>query len=140
MLITFDAPDSNECAAQRSSSNTPMQALTIWNDVVFFECAQHLGQRIVNEAVAKGDSAETVRQRIRHAFLLCLARYPTDEELTTVSAFYRSQLELCRADASGRDKIIGSLKPGADVTVDELAAWILVGRALINLDEFISRE
>ena len=140
MLITFDAPDSNECAAQRSSSNTPMQALTIWNDVVFFECAQHLGQRIVNEAGAKGDSVETLRQRIRHAFLLCLARYPTDEELTTVSAFYRSQLELCRADAPGRDKIIGSLKPGANVTADELAAWILVGRALINLDEFISRE
>jgi hypothetical protein len=140
MLMIFDAPDSNECAAQRSSSNTPMQALAIWNDVVFFECAQYLGLRIVSGSAPKADSVEKVRQRIRHAFLLCLARYPTDEELTTVDAFYRSQLELCRADTAGRDKILGPLKPSAEVTADELAAWILVGRALINLDEFISRE
>ena len=140
MLMTFDAPDSNECAAQRSSSNTPMQALTIWNDVVFFECAQHLGHRIVTDSAIQADSNATLRERIRHAFLLCLARYPTDQEVATVSDFYRSQLELCQADMSGRDKIIGKLKSVDNVTADELAAWILVGRALINLDEFISRE
>ena len=43
MLMTFDAPDSNVCIAKRSRSNTPLQALTIWNDVVFTECAQNLG-------------------------------------------------------------------------------------------------
>ena len=66
--------------------------------------------------------------------------WPVIQPMTTVSAFYRSQLELCRADTVGRDKILGPLKPSAEVTADELAAWILVGRALINLDEFISRE
>ena len=117
-----------------------MQALTIWNDVVFFECAQHLGHRIVTDSAIQADSNATLRERIRHAFLLCLARYPTDQEVSTVTDFYRSQLELCQADMSGRDKIIGKLKPVDNVTADELAAWILVGRALINLDEFISRE
>ncbi len=42
MLMTFDSPDSNECIARRASSNTPLQALTIWNDPVFVECAQAL--------------------------------------------------------------------------------------------------
>jgi len=46
MLMTFDSPDSTACTAQRSESNTPLQALTLWNDRVFFECSQQLGRRI----------------------------------------------------------------------------------------------
>ena len=37
MLMTFDTPDSNECAVRRMTSNTPLQALTLWNDPVFVE-------------------------------------------------------------------------------------------------------
>jgi hypothetical protein len=32
MLMTFDTPDTNECAVRRVTSNTPLQALTLWND------------------------------------------------------------------------------------------------------------
>ncbi|MFP6620533.1 MAG: DUF1553 domain-containing protein, partial [Pirellulaceae bacterium] len=140
MLMTFDAPDANACLAQRSASNTPMQALTMWNDVVFFECAQHLGQRIMKEVPASENLAETRRQRIRHAFMICLARYPSEDELTTVLEFHETQRKACEADSVTRDKIIGSLKPDKDGDRNELAGWILVGRVLINLDEFISRE
>ncbi len=47
MLMTFDAPDANVCAARRERSNTPLQALTLLNDTAFVECAQALGRRIV---------------------------------------------------------------------------------------------
>jgi hypothetical protein len=140
MLMTFDAPDANACLAQRSASNTPMQALTMWNDVVFFECSQHLGQRIMKEISASENPAETRRQRIRHAFMICLARYPTEDELTTVLDFFETQRKACESDSVTRDKIIGSLNPGKELDRNDLAGWILVGRALINLDEFISRE
>ncbi|MCP4813237.1 MAG: DUF1553 domain-containing protein [Planctomycetaceae bacterium] len=140
MLMTFDAPDANACLAQRSASNTPMQALTMWNDVVFFECSQHLGQRIMKEVPASDNPAETRRQRIRHAFMICLARYPTEDELTTVLEFFETQRKACESDSVTRDKIIGSLNPGKELDRNDLAGWILVGRALINLDEFISRE
>ena len=45
MLMTFDAPDSNATCTRRERSNTPLQALTLLNDPVFFECAQALGAR-----------------------------------------------------------------------------------------------
>lgn len=46
MLMTFDAPDSNATCTRRERSNTPLQALTLLNDPVFFECAQALGKRM----------------------------------------------------------------------------------------------
>ncbi|MES2692154.1 MAG: PSD1 and planctomycete cytochrome C domain-containing protein, partial [Verrucomicrobiota bacterium] len=50
MLMTFDAPDSNTSCTRRERSNTPLQALTLLNDPVFFECAQVLGRRVAAEA------------------------------------------------------------------------------------------
>ncbi|MBW8884588.1 MAG: DUF1553 domain-containing protein, partial [Planctomycetia bacterium] len=74
MLMTFDAPDSNECAARRQTSNIPLQALTIWNDPAFFESAQALGRRIVAEVPAEDDSSRTASLRSERSFLLTLAR------------------------------------------------------------------
>ena len=40
MLTTFDAPDTSLSCSRRERTNTPMQALTLLNDPVFFECAE----------------------------------------------------------------------------------------------------
>src|SRR4029450_12577770 len=42
---TFDAPTGEACIVRRDVSNTPLQALTLLNDVVFIESAQALGKR-----------------------------------------------------------------------------------------------
>src|SRR5438034_8544695 len=90
MLMTFDSPDSNECAARRQTSNTPLQALTIWNDPAFFEAAQSIGRRIVSEVPAEAEEQQTVRLRGERAFLLCLARRPSAVELSDVFVLYKS--------------------------------------------------
>jgi hypothetical protein len=140
MLMTFDTPDTTECAVRRATSNTPLQALTLWNDPVFTEAAQSLGLRIVREVGSSGNDDATVRVRTRQAFHLALSRDPSEEELADVLALHQAHLVTCRADEKASAAIVGiqQLPPG--VTTADAAAWIGVARALINLDEFITRD
>ncbi len=80
-LVTFDAPDPNLMCARRERSNSPLQALTLLNDPVFFEAAQALAARVQNEA---GDSD---RARIGHAFRLCFGRPPSPREMDRALGF-----------------------------------------------------
>jgi Protein of unknown function (DUF1553)/Protein of unknown function (DUF1549)/Planctomycete cytochrome C len=140
MLMTFDSPDSTEVCTQRSLSNTPLQALTLWNDPAFFECAQALGTRVVAEAPASESVSDTVRERARYAFTLCLSRRPSDDELSDVIALYNAQHKRAEANHEAAKQIIGKQLAPEGTSPAELAAWIIVGRTLINLDEFITRE
>ena len=140
MLMTFDSPDSTECCTQRSLSNTPLQALTLWNDPAFYECAQAFGARVAAEVPPSGDAEQTTRERASYAFTLCLSRLPTDGELAEVIALYETQLQRTTADSEVAKQIVGKQTVPQGVSPAELAAWVIVGRTLINLDEFITRE
>lgn len=50
MLMTFDEPDSNVTCTRRERSNTPLQSLTLLNDVEFFQCAQSLGAKAMKSS------------------------------------------------------------------------------------------
>ncbi|MFN0017374.1 MAG: PSD1 and planctomycete cytochrome C domain-containing protein [Pirellulaceae bacterium] len=139
MLMTFDTPDSNECAVRRMTSNTPLQALTLWNDPVFVEAAQVIGSRVVREVPGTA-SDELTRQRVRRAFELCLARSPDSQEEAALVTLYQQQLVLCGKDTKVTAALMGGQTPPAETSAAELAAWISVGRAIVNLDEFITRE
>ena len=140
MLMTFDSPDSTECCTQRSQSNTPLQALTLWNDPAFYECAQAFGLRVVTEVPPRSELTQTMRERASYAFMLCLSRRPTDDELAEVIALRLAQQKLAEADAEATKQIVGKHVVPDGSSPEELAAWIIVTRTLINLDEFITRE
>jgi hypothetical protein len=128
-FTTFDAPSGEACVARRETSDTPLQALTLLNDVAFLECAQALGR----SAAARQGPAE---ERAKWLFRRCLTRPPTRDEGATLAAFYRAQKGRLDRHELDAVKIAG---PGAgDVT--ECAAWALVARAVLNLDEFVTKE
>src|SRR5207245_11405825 len=90
MLMTFDAPDSNVTCTRRERSNTPLQALTLLNDPVFFECAQALGKRMAAEP-ALGRV-----EKIKRGFERCLLREPTREEVAWRRKLYDETLRDAR--------------------------------------------
>jgi mono/diheme cytochrome c family protein len=133
MLMTFDSPDSNVCCVRRERTNTPLQALTLLNDTVFVECAQALARRVQTE-----NGARSVSEALRHAFRLCLAREPTTTELATLERLFAELLKDAQSHPEVAAKLAGP--PSPDLTPAEAAAWVALARAIMNLDEFMTRE
>src|SRR5205085_1294575 len=104
MLMTFDAPDGNLCCVRRDRSNTPLQALTMLNDVTFVECAQALGSRL--------DAAPTTepRERIRLGVRLGLCREPTAMELSRFQQLFVELKALCQAEPEKAARLAGENK------------------------------
>jgi hypothetical protein len=133
MLITFDAPAANLACTRRERSNTPLQALTLLNDPVFYECAQALGRQLA------GEPFPDVPARIKRAFERCLGREPTRAESVRLQTFYEGQLRLTGANPGDAARIVNDPKIEAS-RVPETAALVALARTLMNLDEFVTRE
>ncbi|MGY8771489.1 MAG: PSD1 and planctomycete cytochrome C domain-containing protein [Pirellulales bacterium] len=138
MLMTFDSPDSNEVCAARNRSNTPLQALTLLNDKVFFECAQTLAVRVTSEVPAQASDELTTAARIGHLMQLCLAREPDPSEATALHQLFLSQKKLLETNPEATLAITGS--DAKQTPNPNLAAWVITARAVMNLDEFITLE
>jgi hypothetical protein len=135
-LTTFDAPTSEVTCTRRVRSNTPLQALTTLNDEVYIEAARALAQRLIKEAPADPDA------RIREAFRLCVARPPEPTELEQVKSFYETQMKRLKDKSLDPAPIVLADPKAApkDKDLAELAAWTTVSRAILNLDETVTRE
>ncbi len=111
LLTTFDGADAQTACTKRNRSNTPLQALHLANDPVFVELAAALGERVAK------DGPPDDAGRVAFAFKACYGRPPSDAEMERVVAYLAAER---KADPKG--------------------AWSAVGRVLMNLDEFVTRE
>ncbi|HEV3386511.1 MAG TPA: PSD1 and planctomycete cytochrome C domain-containing protein [Gemmata sp.] len=128
MTSTFDGPSGEGCLARREVTNTPLQALTMLNDAVLLEAAQALARR----AIAQTEKTE---DRIAYLFRLCLVRPPTADETARIVKFHEAQHRRFKLDPDRADSVAGNA-PGSI----ERASWTLTARAILNLDEFVTKE
>jgi hypothetical protein len=98
---------------RRRRTNTPLQALVLWNDPQFHEPALELGRRAM--AIAGGDAARGITWLWRQ----CLLREPTPLEAVRL-------LDLLKDEQSRG-------LAGAD-------AWGMVASVVICLDEFVTKR
>ncbi len=124
-LQAFDAPNGDFACVRRQRSNSPLQALVTLNEPIFLECAQALGKRVIRE----GGSCD--QDRLAFAFRVCLSRPPAAEEVRTIMELLNRETR--RLSVSGHG-------PGPLADSPRTAAWIVVARVLLNLDEAITRE
>jgi hypothetical protein len=128
-LVTFDLPDTSRSCARRERTNTPLQALTLLNDPVFFEMAVALAARVTRE-IAENDDA----RRFDRAWRLTVGRRPTPEERDRMLAFLTQQRELFAADPAAAAELLPPGSPPVE------PAWVTTASVLLNLDEFLERE
>ena len=140
MLVMFDASESNLTCTRRERSNTPLQALTLLNDTVFMECAQALAMRTAETVPASGLAKNEMRAaRVRGAFRLCLTRDPSPSELSALVDLYNQAVPLARKDSVAAQQIVGPRFPEI-ADLPETAGCVAMARAVLNLDEFLTRE
>jgi len=134
-MLTFDAPTRESCTIRRETTNTPLQALVLWNDEQFVEAARLLAERTLL-------SPGTPDARLASLFQRCTGRSPRPDELTLLSS--------CLEDFQSRydgapDEARSLLQTGVapqDMTLDpaELAAWTMVASAALNLHATITQS
>ncbi len=136
-LTVFDSPVGEASCVKRARSNTPLQALTGLNETIFVECARALGKR----AVAEG--GKTDAERLTFAFRMCVSRTPTKDELAILQALLdKNRKRFEEGEANPAEIATGSKdaeKPQG-FTFADWAAYTLVARVLLNLDETLTKE
>ncbi len=135
-LATFDAPAGDTSCARRTRSNTPLQALTTLNERTFVEAAQAMALRAIKEGGTDNSS------RVRYAFRLCTGRLPTDFEANKLLSFWREQYDFFENHTTAALKVaIPDIKQlPEEANVHKVAAWAMVSRAIMNLDETVTKE
>ena len=97
------------------------------------EFARALAARVLTESPAAD------ADRIDYAFRPCTARTPDADERQVLLRLLDKQRHAFAADEQGARTLSGGkCPPGA--SAGEFAAWTIVCRAMLNLDETITRE
>lgn len=128
--LAFDGPTGESCLPQRDRSNTPLQALTLLNDPMFGEAAEALAH-----ATGLNDPSNPVAS-LDAMFRRVLTRPPTESERDEFLAFYEAQKARLQ---SGELDPVALLSDAPADRAAEIAAWKMVARVLLNLDEAITK-
>ncbi|WP_372721628.1 DUF1553 domain-containing protein, partial [Novipirellula sp.] len=129
----FDAPTGEECIPQRNRSNTPLQALTVLNDEMYFEMARALAKQTLAKQTSE-DANDSPAEIATSMFRRILTRPPTIEETEMLTAYFDAQKQRLVSGQLIAAEIGGDKNASAD-----FAAWSMVARVIMNLDEAVTR-
>lgn len=134
-MMAFDTPTREACAASRSATNTPLQALNLLNDVQYVEATRVLAEQVMKQV--EGDV-----QRIELGFVSLTGRKPTDKEAKGLLALLEAQRTFFGDDAEESKALLsmGASKRDESLDATEHAALSVVMHAIFNLDATIWRR
>ena len=139
-LLTFDAPTREFCTISRGTTNTPLQALVLWNDVQFLEAARILAQNILLLDAPKVTGVH--HWRLTQMFKTCTGRTPSADEtglLYDVLGQMQAKFDSAPEDA---DNLLAYGEAAIDETLapTTLAAYTMMANAILSLDEVINQN
>jgi hypothetical protein len=135
-MLLFDAPNREICTVKRSRTNTPLQALTLLNEITYVEAARKLAERMLLEG------GKSPSERITFGFRWATSRKPTEDELAVLIEGLNEDIAHLKQQPDAVKQVLsnGESKPHASLDPAELAAYTLTANVLLNLDEIVTRE
>ncbi|MBK7405922.1 MAG: DUF1553 domain-containing protein [Phycisphaerales bacterium] len=134
-MLTLDAPTREFCTIRRMSTNTPLQALVLWNDEQFVEAARAAATRVMQEAQNDGD-------RLALLYRLCTSATldpGRHDALAAALADFRRRYQDNAPDAAALLAEGDSPVPDG-IDKQELAAWTLLASAILSSDATIVKN
>ena len=132
-MVMFDAPTREFCTAQRMATNTPLQALVLWNDPQFIEAARGVATHILTSTPA--DPIQALYRR-------CTGETPDGEIARSMQEALEGWLARYQATPDDAMSLIGigeSARP-ADIDPVKLAAWTMLASAVLSSDAAIVKD
>jgi mono/diheme cytochrome c family protein len=135
-MLVLDASAREFCTVRENRTNTPLQALTLMNDVTYVEAARMLAARMLTEG---GTQADT---RFQWAFRQVISRPPTPTELQVLRENLTMQLTHFQRNPNEATKLlaVGEKRNSEQFNASELAAYTTIASLILNLNEAITRQ
>lgn len=128
-MLTFDAPSREFCMVRRIRTNTPLQALATLNDTVFTQVSVALAKRMMAE------SGSDISSQIKRGYNIALAHDPDAETVKKLAEFYKKSALYYKKN--NKQAVIMA---GDEKNAQQIAPLSLVASAIINQDEFMTKE
>lgn len=127
-MMMFDSTSREVCTTRRPSTNTPLQALVLLNDIQFVEAARVLAEKTIEH-----------NSDLEFAFARLTGRKPLPQESAILAKTLKEQRAFFASDPSSATKLIniGDSKPNPAIQEIELAAMTVVVQVILNSDTVI---
>ena len=130
-MMTFDGAAREVCTSRRIRTNTPLQALVTLNDSAYIDMARLF-------AFKMKDSVENnIKKQIGSGYEWAMYKPLSNDKLAALEKLYYQALSAFEKDKDKSCEIVGGYDKRNQ---PETAALVVVANAMLNLDEFITKN
>jgi hypothetical protein len=133
-MDTFDSPTRDAACTRRQRTDTPLQALVAMNEPLRLEASRKLAERVIHESLTADD-------RLNYLGQVLLARnWSATEKFVLESALTKFRETYSKDPAAAARLLnVGESKVDKTIPAPELACWMLVSSAALNLDAVVNK-
>jgi len=133
-MDALDEPVRDGVCTRRQRTDTPLQALVLMNDPQWLEASRQLAERILHES-------QQTDARLDELGEILLARPWKDKEKAALENALTKFETVYGQDTASAEKLlsVGESKRDTNLPATEVAPWMLVTSAAMNLDEVLNK-
>ena len=133
-MDTFDSPMRDAACTRRQRTDTPLQALVSMNEPLRLEASRKLAERVIHKSSAE-------QARLDYLGQILLSRdWNSKEKAVLETALTKFQATYSKDPAAAMQVLnIGESKVDKTIPAPELASWMLVSSAALNLDAVLNK-
>lgn len=134
-MIIFDASNRDTCEPERTTTNTPLQALLMMNDPMVLEASRVLAARLMEQE-------GSLQQKLEKAFRLIVNRIPSSAEIEILTTHYQDQVEDFSLNPEEAKKVldVGEYPQTTKIDTVQQAALMQVISLMYNLEETLMKS